>query len=200
MLYTNEAIFKRKKKQNEFRKKLSLLIYIILVPLIIYNISLIVQAIVNPQETPNFLGYKTYVIISGSMKPELDIGDVVIVKETGNFEVGDIISFRQGESVVTHRISNIEEVEGQKQYITKGDNNNAEDQSVITEQYIEGEVIFSIPYIGNLVVGLQKGVVVIIILLFIYIYMLYSGNIRKRKIERNVKRIEFENEYENISE
>ena len=64
MRYTNDAIRKRKNFENKFCKGISLIIYILLFPLIIYNISLIVQSIVKPEETPSFLGIKTYVIVS----------------------------------------------------------------------------------------------------------------------------------------
>ena len=81
MLYTNEAIQKRKSREKKIKVTVRTIAYIFLVPLLIYNISLIAQSIINPKKTPNFMGVKTYVIISGSMQPELDIGDVVIVKE-----------------------------------------------------------------------------------------------------------------------
>ena len=133
MLYTEEAIKKRKERTVKIKNFMIVLIYILLVPLLIYNVTLIVQAIVNPNETPSMFGIKTYVIISGSMKPELDIGDIVIVKSAKieKLQVGDIISYRQGQSVITHRITEIILEGEQVQYKTKGDNNNTEDSGTI---------------------------------------------------------------------
>ena len=64
MLYTEEAIRKRQRRQKKLRDLSSIIIYIVLVPLLIYNIFLIIQAVVKPGETPSFFGIKTYVIIS----------------------------------------------------------------------------------------------------------------------------------------
>ena len=106
MLYTNEELSKKIKNRKKVKYITNILIYIIVFPLLIYNISLIIQALVDSSKTPSFLGIKTYVIISGSMRPEIEIGDIVVAKNVSEDElnVGDIICFRQGQSVITHRI------------------------------------------------------------------------------------------------
>lgn len=192
MLYTNEAIKERKKKSKKLKNIIVILVYIILVPILIYNLALIVQSVINPNETPSFLGIKTYVIISGSMKPELDIGDIVIVKKSNDFEMGDIISFRQGQSVITHRISEIIEDNGTIQYKTKGDSNNAEDNGTISKSVIEGKVVGKIKKVGNLAILLQGKTAIIVIVLILFIYIWNSTKVKQRKEERRIKRLEYE--------
>lgn len=145
MQYTDETIRKRKKKNDKIKKIIKTITYIVLVPLLIYNISLIIQALANPNKTPSFFGIKTYVIVSGSMMPELNIGDIVIVKSAEDYQEGDIISFRQGQNVITHRISEILKTENGILYKTKGDNNNTEDSGMIEIDAIEGKTIGKIP-------------------------------------------------------
>lgn len=89
------------------------------------------------------------------MTPELQIGDIVIVKNVKENEIneGDIISFRQGQNVITHRISEKFKENGQIQYKTKGDNNNTEDNQAITYKTIEGKVIRKFPRAGNFVLA-----------------------------------------------
>ncbi len=194
MLYTNDAITKRKLRADKIRSKFTILVYIIIIPLVIYNLVLIAQSIINPGVTPSFLGIKTYVIISGSMEPGLNIGDIAVVREVDESEinVGDVISFRQGQNVITHRITEKIETNGSTEYITKGDNNNAEDHGTITYENIEGKQITVIPYLGNVVLMLQKGIFVVVLLIGIYVYMLFSGNSKRKRTERNVKRVEYE--------
>jgi signal peptidase len=194
MLYTDEAIKKRKKNEKIVKNIITTLGYIILIPLLIYNLLLIAQAVINPNETPSFLGIKTYVIISGSMKPNLDIGDIVIVKKASEEELneGDIIAFRQGQNVITHRISEIIVENGEKVYKTKGDSNNTEDSGTIKYELIEGKMINKIDFLGNISLFLQNKIVIIIILIVFYIYLSYSGAIKKRKRERREKRLEYE--------
>ena len=165
-----------------------------MLPILIYNLSLIIQSVLKPYETPNFLGIKTYVIISGSMQPELKIGDIVVVKKITqeDLKVGDIISFRHGQSVITHRISRIIEEDGERKYITKGDFNNAEDSESVTYNNIEGKVIRSVPQFGKIALMLQDKIVIIFLIIVLYIYLVYSGKLKKKKMQRRMKRIDYE--------
>ena len=196
MLYTEDAIIKRKERNAKRKKIIVTIIYIILLPLLIYNVTLIFKSIIKPNKTPDFFGYKTYVIVSGSMEPNLNIGDIVIVKKVNENElnVGDIISFRQGQNVVTHRISQIKNEYGEKVYITKGDNNNTEDNGSIDYSYIEGKVINNIRAAGKVVIFFQGKLSIIIIVLFFYIYLTQTNKINRRKETRKVKRQDYENQ------
>lgn len=193
-LFTNEAIKERVKKEKNTRKIINIIITIILIPILIYNVTLILQAIINPYKTPSFLGIKTYVIVSGSMLPELNIGDIVIVKtvEESELKVGDIISFRQGQSVITHRISEIIEEDENKEYKTKGDNNNTEDLQTINYKTIEGKEIKRIPRIGMFVIALQNKMIIIIIAIILLLYFLQSEKNKSKKEKRKLKRMEYE--------
>lgn len=200
MLYTNAEIQKRKIREEKIKKIITNIIYIILVPVLIYNFSLIFQSIINPNKTPSFLGIKTYVIISGSMEPNIKIGDIVVVKEIKNednqIKVGDVIAFRKGESVITHRISNIEQDENRILRITtKGDNNNTEDSDTILINNIEGKAVAVIPRIGYFTLALQNKVIIIVIFIMYYIYISRSDNIKRKKRERRMKRLEYEEKH-----
>ena len=192
MLYTDEAIKKRKTKVAKIKNKINIAVYIMLVPLLIYNISLIVQAIINPNKTPSFFGIKTYVIVSGSMMPEIEIGDVVIVKKTKEIKKGDIISFRKGHSVITHRIQEVLVIDEKIQYKTKGDNNNTEDTGFVSINEIEGVVVKIIPSIGKVSLVLKNKTLIITIIIVYYVYLLHEQSIKKRKIVRKLKREEYE--------
>lgn len=194
MIYTQEEIQNKKKKHEKRKKVIAIILYIILIPILIYNTILIAETIVNPNKTPSIFGIKTYVIISESMKPALEIGDIVLVKEQPEEElkVGDLISFRRGELVITHRIQEIIETNNVKQYVTKGDHNNVQDAEYITEEDIEGKVIIKIPYLGKIVLALKNKVVIISIIIIYYVYLLMNQSMKKRKQKRNLKRIEYE--------
>lgn len=196
MLYTKEAIEKRKDKAKRIRTVISIIAYILIIPLLIYNISLIAQAVINPDKTPSFLGIKTYTIISGSMEPAIKVGDIIIVKDTqGNdLKINDVISFRQGQTVVTHRIVEIQEKDGEKLYITKGDNNNIEDSGEALYSQIEGKVIGRIPFLGRISRMLQGKVMMIVIALMAYIYFSHTSKINRVKNRRKVKRLKHEEE------
>jgi signal peptidase len=201
MLYTNAAIFKRINREIKIKKILNFIVYIILIPLLIYNISLIIQNFVNPTETPNFFGIKTYVIISGSMEPQINIGDIVVIKSVSDDELqtGDIISFKKGQSVITHRIASIDTNEnGEKVIVTKGDNNNTEDSGTISFDDVEGKLIKIIPKFGKVVMFMQNKYFITIVLLLFYTYIVKSSTLQRKRKERRRKRIEFEESINNI--
>ena len=172
MKLTEEAVWSRKKSSNRRKKILNITIYVLLIPMLVYNFSLIVQAVLKPNETPAFLGYKMYVIVSGSMQPELDIGDIVIVKEANPemLKKDDIISFRKGQTVITHRVKEVVKSENKLEFVTKGDNNNAEDKDKVLDREIEGVVVNKIQNFGKIVLVLRDKTLIIIIVLIKIIY------------------------------
>lgn len=152
-------------KNHIFKKIFSIIIFFVLAAVIVYNTVIIIKTAAEPGKTPDFLGIKTYIILSGSMEPELTVGDMIIVKEVDEdkLNVGDIISYRDGANVVTHRIIKIDTINGTKQFITKGDHNNVEDRGALTIASVEGKIIGKVAYIGKFILFLKNKYVLIIL-------------------------------------
>ncbi len=103
----------------------------------------------NPMPMP--FGIGTSVVLSGSMEPALSVNDLIVVRETDEFYVNQIVVFQSGSSLTVHRIIGID---GDR-VITQGDANNTADAPV-TQDAIKGEVILAIPYAGILVDLLKR--------------------------------------------
>lgn len=141
------------KKNKTVRKTLKILwdIIVKLVTLLIVLISLIiiVQKVTNNKES--FLGYRIFRVQTGSMIPKYQIGDVILVKkqDVDKIKVGDDVTYL-GESssvkgiLITHRVIDIQEVDGKKEFHTQGIANNLEDPVVHGNQ-INGVVQFKMP-------------------------------------------------------
>lgn len=87
---------------------------------------------------------------SNSMNPVYYKGDAIIgekVKEE-ELEVGDVIVFYKSGIRIVHRLDDIVEKDGIKQYYTKGDNNKNSDEGYIIYDDIIGVVKYRIPYIA----------------------------------------------------
>jgi len=97
-------------------------------------------------QLPMPFGYGAAVVLSGSMEPEFSKGDLIFVKETLEYAENDIVVFQDGNTLVVHRIIEIDE----DTITTKGDANNAADEP-ITKEVIKGEVIGCIPCVGEVV-------------------------------------------------
>jgi len=98
-------------------------------------------------------------VASGSMRPEMDVGDTVIVAKVKaeTIKLGDVIEFRTKEKInVMHRVIRTEETEqGAKVFITKGDANREPDTEPVNPNDVRGRVIFTIPKVGWLAVVLK---------------------------------------------
>lgn len=162
MKYDIDSINKRKKVKRIIQKILGVVLIIL-----VYNIMLtfISSNIFNDGLT--IFGYKACIITSNSMEPTINNGDVVIIKKINNEELfsGDIITFKQKEECITHRILKIEE----NKYTTKGDNNNTEDMEIVEFSNIEGKYVISVPKLGKIIQILNNKLIVLIIILILLI-------------------------------
>ena len=191
-IYTNEEIKNKLNRKNKIKKVIDFIIYPIVSILLICCIIVVLQAIKNPGQAPNLFGYKFFNVISGSMKPNLEIGDVVIIKEIENINKGNIITFKQQDSIITHRVVDIINEDGKIYYQTKGDNNNSNDENLVEFKDIEGIYVYRIPKIGIVISNIQNTTTMIIIILGLYLIYKILQIKDDRKISRHEKRKELE--------
>jgi signal peptidase len=107
-------------------------------------------------ENPSFFGLRFFRVSSSSMYPELEVGDVILVKETdaADLRLGDTISYlgRVGtfaNKVITHKI--VEEPyqkNGVYHFTTRGIYQSYEDDPPIVDSQILGRYVCTIPLIG----------------------------------------------------
>lgn len=194
-MYKIDKVQKENQRIQVIGRIVSAILYIILIPIIIFNLTLIIKSFLNPNQTPDFFGYKSFVIMSGSMEPTIKKGDAILVKEVPEEEIriNDIISFTiQNKTNVTHRVIGIAEENGKRKYTTKGDNNNTEDKERITYEQIDGKYQFKISQFG-IVINLLKSKITLMILVGIMIFIAcYKSKIKKRKEQRKEKRKKYE--------
>lgn len=111
------------------------------------------------------IGISVDVVMSGSMEPTLKTGGIVFT-DTRNCipEAGDIVTYKRGESKVTHRIIRKEK----QSYITKGDANNREDPIVVNADQIIGKVIFTLPFLGYAAIFVRQRTVLGIMIVMVF--------------------------------
>lgn len=187
---TKEEKMTEKRTGNRVMQVIGVLLCVVLIPMLVINLTLIVKSFTNPEQVPDFLGYKPFIVLSGSMEPVFYPGDLALVREVpaDNLAEGDIIAFREENAVITHRIMAITSEEGERQYITKGDNNNTEDQITVTDEKIEGIYLLKISGLGNTAMFMQTPIgMVVFIALPLILFILYDIFRRRHyeKRERN---------------
>lgn len=140
--------------------------------------------------------YNAYVVLTGSMLPEIVPRDVVVTKkvEGKDLKVGDIITFIPSDSrisniIVTHRILNkyYDATTKKYTYQTKGDANNTPDFTLAEDQNVIGKVIFKIPKVGYIqdLLATRGGLIIVVLIpalaILSYDIMRLGKNIAKSK-------------------
>lgn len=103
---------------------------------------------------PRLGGGTPYTILTGSMRPSLPPGTVVVVKPKPAEEIrtGDVITYqlKSGDpTAVTHRVVSVGVGgDGELRFVTQGDANDAADQNVVRPVQIKGVRWYSVPWIG----------------------------------------------------
>ena len=137
-----------------------------------------------------------YVVASGSMIPELEIYDVLIVQGHEPFEdleIGDIIVFNRPSDhnrVIVHRVVSIID-DDPKTLRTQGDANPASipgtDFPITEEEYI-GKVVYTLPQVGYVTQLLKPPINYVIIAVVIGVMVVKQ--ITKRKKEKKITFLE----------
>lgn len=89
-------------------------------------------------------GFGSYIVLSGSMSPELKPGSLIYTYDTNDYQPGDVVTYSRNGAIVTHRIVRSTD-DG---VVTKGDVNDQTDPYTVAEKQIRGEVLFSVPRYG----------------------------------------------------
>jgi len=184
-----EEMHQKKSAAKRILMIASLVICIILVPVLIVNTTLLVKSFLCPDKVPSFLGYKPFIVLSGSMEPVFFPGDLVLIKEVSadSLEEMDIIAFRVGDSVITHRIMEINEIDGTPRYVTKGDNNNIADTVAVLPEMVEGRFILSVSKLGNFALFMQTPAGMVIFVVAPLILYIFYDIMRRRAIYKKEK-------------
>ena len=145
------------KKQTKTIIRTVLLVFVALIVGI--NVYAINASRVAGDAIPMPFGVGLTVVLSGSMEPELSVGDLLIVAEQDSYTVGEVVVFQEGRIGVVHRII---EMDGST-VTTQGDANNASDEPMDISR-IKGKVVLAIPMVGYLVNMIKTPVATVIIL------------------------------------
>ncbi len=124
--------------------------------LLVYVLDIKIRAAKGDNSPPKF---NAFVVLSGSMLPEIQVYDVVITKKVDakSLKEGDVITFASSDTrflntIITHRIikKNYDSKTGGYTFQTQGDNNNVADSALVQPNNIYGKVILKIPKLGYL--------------------------------------------------
>jgi signal peptidase I len=110
-------------------------------------------------------------VMSGSMEPAIQTGDVVVSRQVHPAEVqrGDIVSFRdreRGGLLVTHRVRTITRKGDKFTFVTKGDANNSSERWSVAATDRIGHTMYRLPALGRALAfaHTRKGIVLLVMI------------------------------------
>lgn len=144
------------KKNKVFRiiKLIKNIICWTLIAVLVFTLVLFFMSRINGS-TPSVFGYSIFRVSSGSMEPELMVGDIILDKTVDNPEdlkVGDVITFKSsdyGDLLVTHKVIKAPyEENGKLMLQTKGIANEVEDKPISVDN-VKGIMICKVDYLDT---------------------------------------------------
>jgi signal peptidase len=110
---------------------------------------------------PYLFGERSLTVLSGSMEPQLHVGDVVVVDQVPPLEVrvGDIVTFRDPEDasrLITHRVREIDVNGSDVAFVTKGDANTSVEHWKINTSGTIGRVKYHVWRLGYLMFWIRS--------------------------------------------
>ena len=182
-----------KEKASPMHKLLTVIgtiLCIILIPILIINCILIVKSYTS-EDVPSIGGTLPLIVLTESMYPVIQSGDLIIchTAEPEDIQTGDVIAFfdpaGNGTTIVTHRVLEVTEQDGQLAWRTKGDNNNAEDRLLVTSEKLvaiyEGT---RLPNFGNVALFMQTTPGLIVCVILPMVLLVSYDMIRRRLYEK----------------
>ncbi len=165
----------------------------------------IILEVFIPNKTVDTLGFKTYVVVSSSMEPDIMVNDLIIIRkvEEEKLDISDTITFfvyipeLGRENAVTHYIGDIQEINGEVIYKTQGALKDPGDYDVwknennevieVTYEDIEGRVAIVIPNMGHVVNILRDPISLVLIGVNGFILYLLVKTFKSPKKEEDKK-------------
>ena len=143
-------------------------VYVIVRKILIYLLAVVIVVaalLFAASNSPNkaIFGYRYYTVLTPSMEPTYNVGDMVFVKieNADAISVGEVITFNpssDSEAYLTHRVTEkLTDYQGTGVtcFKTKGDANDSEDSFLIDESRVIGAVKFHIPKLGYIIRFIQ---------------------------------------------
>ncbi len=156
---------------------------------VVLGVSICLANVRGPtgDQMPMLFGTGAAVVMSGSMSPTLEVGDLVIVRETESYEVGDVVVYRSGSKLIVHRIIALD---GDR-VVTQGQANNVADPP-IDSSAIQGKVVAHVPGLGLAVNALKTPVGILLILIAAFVLTELSFRREKDRRDKELEAIQEE--------
>ncbi len=149
---------------------------------LLVNIYVIASKSIFDTTLPQIFGYSYIIDKTENMTPTLSTGDMLLFKESDEYNENDIVLVNQNGAIITSRII---EKDGNS-YMLKGDNEQSKTINLTGNQYIQGKIVFSIVNGEQIIIYTSIGLII-----FLILYNIYSVKKQERLLREtnDIKRL-----------
>ena len=191
------TVGERKKEPSSVGHKIGtavgVILCVLLVPILVVNLVLIIRSYTNPDKVPSIGSYFPLIVLTDSMYPQIESGDLIIchTAEPEEIAVGDVIAFfdpaGNGSSIVTHQVGEVLEENGSISWKTKGIANNTADEVPVPAKNLTGVYRSRIPGAGHIAMFMQTTEGLIVCVVCPIVLLVGYDIIRRRIYEKSHK-------------
>ena len=162
---------------------------LILIPVLIVNLTLITKSLTSPGEVPDVGGALPLIVMTDSMYPQIQSGDLIIcrVEDAEEVEVGNVIAFFDPSgsgSVISHRVEEIYTEDGTLYFRTKGDANNVRDSRPVPAENLVGAFWKRVPNLGSVALFMQSSMGIVVCVVLPLVALICYDLLRRRLYEK----------------
>ncbi len=189
----NTVAAEKQEKTGAGQKTLTVIgviLCVILLPILVINVTLIIRSYTDRDAVPSIGGIFPMIVLTDSMYPVIQSGDLIICRQTDTdtLAVGDVITFfdpaGNGTSIVTHRVIEVTQQDGQRAFRTRGDANNADDRLAVNADKVVGTYWKRIPKAGNVAMFMQTTAGLIVCVVLPLLLLVGIDLMRTRRFEK----------------
>ena len=161
-----------------------LLLCLLLLPILIVNLSLIIQTAVWPDQLPSALGHKALILMPDGPENSRPVGIIRSVP-LDHLKPQDTIAYRKGLTFFIESVHEIETVNGIPNIRTIAGSEAGAAITTVPAEQIEGILVHRIPKLGSWALFLQTPVgLLLFMVLPVFLFLAQDSFLRNRRTSR----------------
>ena len=160
------------------------LLCLLLAPILIINLSLIVQTAVRPEQLPSALGHKALILMPDGPENSRSVG-IIRTVTWDRLKPHDMIAYRKGLTFFIESVHEIETVNGVPNVRTIAGSEAGAAITAVPVEQIEGVLVHRIPKLGSWALFLQSPVgLLLFMVLPVFLFLAQDAFLRNRRASR----------------